>query len=117
MDWIQAERRSDPTTIEGRIYAGLRAIIERRRATPHIHGANPVSILDFGLDGVFAYARRSPVGALVCVFNFSERWRSIPLATLEAAGVTEWRDRLANVTVDLRDGALPFPPQGRIWLT
>ncbi|WP_373505987.1 alpha-amylase family glycosyl hydrolase [Aestuariivirga sp.] len=117
MDWTQAERRNDITTIEGRIYRGLHTIIERRCATPHIHAANPVSIVDFGIAGVFAFARRSPVGALVCVFNFSERWQSIPRTTLKAAGVTEWRDRLANVTVDLHDGALPFPPQGRIWLT
>ena len=117
MDWDKAARRNDPATIEGRIYSGLRNIIERRRATPHIHAFNPVSILDFGIDGLFAFARQSPVGPLVCVYNLSERWQSIPRETLEAAGVSEWTDQLANMTVELRDGTLPFPPQGRIWLT
>ena len=117
MDWRKAEQRNDPSSIEGRIYEGLRNIIERRRATPHIHAANPVSILDFGIDGIFAYARLSPIGPLVCVYNFSERWQSIPRQRLEAAGVTQWIDQLANAGVEPRDGALPFPPQGRIWLT
>ena len=117
MDWEKAARRHDSATIEGRIYTGVRHILERRRATPHIHAANPVSILDFGIDGVFSHVRKSPVGPLVCVYNFSERWQSIPAATLSAAGVTEWIDQLANVKVTLRDNTLSFPPQGRIWLT
>ncbi len=117
MDWGKAKRRHDPFSIEGRIHAGVTHVLARRRATPHIHAANPTSILDLGIDGVFAFARKSPVGPLVCLFNFSESWLSIPAATLEAAGVQEWRDRLADVTVELRGGALPFPPQGRIWLS
>jgi amylosucrase len=117
MDWTKAERRHAPSTIEARIYAGIRHILDRRRMTPHIHAANPVAIVDFGIDGVFAYVRKSPVGPLVCVFNFSERWQSIPRGTLEAAGVREWVDQLANVPVTLRNDTLPFPPQGRIWLT
>ncbi len=117
MDWTKAGRRKDQATIEGRIYAGLRHILDRRRATAHIHAANPVSILDLGIDGIFAFARKSPVGPLVCLFNFSERWQSIPRSSLEAAGVTEWFDRLANAAVTLQNDTLPLPPQGRIWLT
>jgi amylosucrase len=117
MDWTCAERRNDPATVEGRVYAGLRHIIERRRATPHIHAANPVTILDLGIEGLFSYARKSPIGPLVCVYNFSEKWQSIPQAVLKASGVAEWIDHLADVKVNLSGGQLPFPPQGRIWLT
>ncbi|MCB1434754.1 MAG: alpha-amylase, partial [Alphaproteobacteria bacterium] len=117
MDWAKAEHRHDVSTIEGRIFSGIRHILERRRVTSHIHATNPVTILDLGVEGVFSYARRSPVGPLVCVYNFSERWQSIPAATLEAAGVSDWIDQLGNVKVELSDGALQFPPQGRIWLT
>ena len=117
MDWQKAERRKDPSAIEGRIYAGFRHIIERRRATPHIHAANPVSIIDLGIDGIFAFARQSPLGPLVCIFNFTETWQSLPRQALETAGVIEWFDRLGNVKVELWDGTLAFPPQGRIWLS
>jgi amylosucrase len=117
MDWSRAERRHDPASIEARIHGGIRHIIARRRATPHIHAANPTAILDLGIDGIFAFSRRSPVGPLLCVFNFSEAWQSIPKQRLAAAGITAWRDRLADVSIVLESDALPFPPQGRIWLT
>ena len=117
MDWGRAERRHDPGAIEGRIHGGLRHILDRRRATPHIHAANPASILDFGIDGLFAFSRKSPVGPLLCLFNFSGEWLSIPAWHLASAGVTEWRDRLADVSVKLEGDHLPFPPQGRIWLS
>jgi amylosucrase len=117
MDWNKAARRNDPANIEGRIFAGLRHIIDRRRATPHIHAANPVSIIDLGIEGVFAFARRDPIGPLICVYNFSDTWQSLPGAALEAAGVVDWFDHLGDAAVSLRAGGIPFPPQGRIWLT
>ena len=117
MDWAKAERRLDATSIEGRIHRGIKHILSRRRATPHIHAANPTAILDLGIEGVFAFSRKSPVGPLVCLFNFSGQWTSIPARTLTDAGVSEWHDRLADVTVTLQGGDLPFPPEGRIWLT
>jgi amylosucrase len=117
MDWAKAERRRDAKSIEGRIHGGVSHIIARRRTTPHIHAGNPTRILDLGIDGIFAFARMSPVGPLVCLFNFSDRWLSIPSRQLAAAGVSEWRDRLGDVDVKLQGDELPFPPQGRIWLS
>lgn len=117
MDWETAARRHDPARIEGRIHAGLRHILARRRATGHLHAANPTTILDAGIEGIFAFARRSPVGPLVCLFNFSEAWQTIPLQRLAALGVAEWRDHLADVAVERRGDVLPFPPMGRIWLS
>jgi len=116
MDWTKAARRNDPLTIEGRIYAGLHHIFTRRRATPHIHAANSTEIVDLAIDGVFAFARRSPIGPLVCIYNFSGAWRSLSEAKLRHAGVTRYFDMLGDAEVKLVDGALPFPPEGRIWL-
>lgn len=117
MDWKKAEHRHDAGSIEGRIFSGLRHIIERRRAVSHIHASNPVEILDLRVEGIFAFARRSPIGPLVCIYNFSELWQNFDRRILAATGITQWFDNLANVPVTLRDGVLPFPPQGRIWLT
>lgn len=117
MDWTRAERRNDPSTVEGRIFAGLRHILARRRATPHIHAANPTEIIDLANDGHFTFARRSPVGALVCIFNFSGAWQTIPAASLAAAGVTRWYDELGEAGIGLEEGRLLLPPEGRVWLT
>ena len=117
MDWARAARRNDSSTIEGRIFAGLRLILQRRRATPHIHANNPTEIVDLGVDGVFAFARRSPIGSLVCVYNFADAWRSLGRDALARAGVGQFFDMLGDTEVHFEDGNLPFPPQGRIWLT
>jgi amylosucrase len=100
MDWAKAARRHDPTTIEGRIFAGIRHILARRRATPHIHAANPVEIVDLRIDGVFA-----------------DTWRSLPESGLLFAGMRDGFDQLGNTAIQFSESALPFPPQGRIWLT
>ena len=117
MDWARAERRHNPATIEGRLFTGLSHILARRAATPHIHAANPTEVLDFAIDGVFAFARRSAVGALVCLFNFTDRWLTIDPETLRVAGVQDWHDQLADAAVDLSHGHLALPPQGRVWIT
>jgi amylosucrase len=117
MNWVKAARRHDPATIEGRIFSGIRHIIERRRQTPHIHAANPVEIIDLRIDGVFAFARRSPLGTLLCIYNFADTWRSLPESGLVYAGMREGFDRLGGAAIETNDGALAFPPQGRVWLT
>jgi amylosucrase len=116
MDWAKAEKRHDPQSVEGRIFAGITHILKRRKATPHIHAANPVVVLEPRIAGVFAFARESPVGPLVCIYNFSGQWLSLPEATLRSFGVTQFFDMLGDSAVKLRDGVLPFPPEGRIWL-
>jgi len=117
MDWDRAARRHDPATPEGRLFQGLRHILQRRAATGHIHAANPVDVLDLQVQGIFAFARRAPVGALVCLYNFAEDWRRIDRTALERAGVTDWQDHLGQAPVALHDGHLALPPQARIWLT
>jgi amylosucrase len=116
MDWAKAARRNDPETVEGRIFSGLRHIIGRRRATTHLHARNPTEIVDLGVDGVFAFARRSPIGSLVCVYNFADAWRLLDGTVLANSGASHWFDMLGNAEVQLSGGHLRFPPQGRIWL-
>ncbi len=117
MDWTNAARRENPASIEARLFSGLRHILARRRAAPHLHAANPTEVLDLRLDGLFAFARRSPTGPLICLFNFTDRWLLLDPAPLRATGVTEWHDQLSDAAVDLTHGHLALPPQGRIWLT
>jgi amylosucrase len=116
MDWQRAERRHEPTTAEARVFSGLRHILARRRETSHIHAANPTEIVDLDADGVFAFARVSPIGRLVCAYNFADAWRNLDAGRLAAAGVREWRDWLSGGAVLPKDGKLAFPPQGRVWI-
>lgn len=116
MDWALAETRHGGETPAARVFAGLRAILARRRATPALHGAVPTQVLDTGNATVFAFRRAAPVEGLVCLFNFSEGWQHIPGDWLRGAGVVEFHDALSDRPVQLHGDNLALPPYGRVWL-
>lgn len=117
MDWRKAERRTVPGTIEARLHGGIAEIVQRRKATPHLHGENPTEILDAAVDGVFAFRRVSPLGPLVAVFNFADAWRRVPWSFVEAHGAGDFVDRLTGERVVPEAGMLMLPPYARVWLT
>jgi amylosucrase len=117
MDWQAAARRHDASSVEGRVFHGIMHILKRRRSVPHIHGASPTEILEFSTPGIFAFARVSPLGKLICLFNFADQWRTIGEAELKHAGVKAWFDMLSDGEVSPHQGAFALPPQGRVWLT
>ena len=116
MDWDKAARRTDPATMEGLIFDGIRHILARRAATPALHGKHPTRILETHNPRLFAVLRDAPGAPLVCVFNFSETPQSLPVDFLLAQGVTEWTDRLAGQALDPAHGTIPLPPYGALWI-
>lgn len=118
MDWARAARAAvDPTSPEGRILAGTRTILQRRRATERLHGIHPTEVLDCGNAAIFAIARRAPAQAILCLFNFTEKWQGIPGSWLRYRGVEDMRDLLSDTTVSLHDDTLMLPPYGRVWMS
>ena len=119
MDWARAALRHDTDTIEGRIFGGIRHILHRRKATPHLHADNPVEILRAGVPGVFGYRRTSPLGALIALFNVSDDWRHVPRGWIEAEAchpAFALFDALSEAPVETPRGTLDLPPRGRVWL-
>jgi len=116
MDWEKAAMRGDAGTIPGQIFQGVRHILERRKATPHLHADNATQVLDTGVDGVFAFKRVSPLGNLVCLFNFTDRWLGVSRYFAEVHGATRLYDRLGEAAVDTPGGSIALPPSARIWL-
>ena len=57
MDWAAAERRADPATVEGRLWAGLRRLVSARRVTRAAHAQGTGEPLWTGSDHVFGLAR------------------------------------------------------------
>jgi len=117
MDWARVEEaRSDPASVPARLLTGLKAIMARRAATPEIHGANPTAILDTGNRALFAFARQAATGPLICVFNFSEQWQSLPVDWAALHGATLFEDALSQAPVGDGNGRIPLPPYARLWL-
>jgi amylosucrase len=71
MDWEAAERRHDPATIEGRIWAGLRELVEARRSTRAVHARGRIEPLATGNPHVFALRREHAGERMLLLANFS----------------------------------------------
>ncbi|HEX9859423.1 MAG TPA: alpha-amylase family protein [Paracoccaceae bacterium] len=117
MDWAAAATRDSADTPAGRVFRGIRHILARRRATPALHAAHPTEVLDCGLPGVFALARRAPTGTVLCLFNFADDWRHLPAEFARAQGVQALHDALSDQPIATHHGQIALPPQARIWLT
>lgn len=117
MDWLLAAERDHADTPAARVFRGIRHILARRKATTGLHGATPSEVVDCGLPGVFAVARRAPAGTILCLFNFSDDWQHLPAAFARAEGATHLHDALSDQPVTAHQGLIALPPQARVWLT
>ncbi|MEJ5203343.1 MAG: alpha-glucosidase C-terminal domain-containing protein, partial [Anaerolineales bacterium] len=71
-DWTKYERRYDPNTLEGRIYAGLQNLIALRKNTPVFSGQE-FQVLDTENPQVFGYLRSFQGKRAIVFANFSEQ--------------------------------------------
>ncbi len=77
MDWAAAERRHDPTSVEGRLWHGLRELMAARRATRAVHAQGRGEPLDTGNDHVFGLRREHAGERLLVLANFSAEPQSV----------------------------------------
>jgi amylosucrase len=87
MDWEAAERRHDPATVEGRLWAGLRRLVEARRTTRAVHVGGLREPLWTGNDHVFGLLRRHAGDQLLVLANFTEEPQWVHLNVLRDHGV------------------------------
>ncbi|MDY6868595.1 MAG: alpha-glucosidase C-terminal domain-containing protein, partial [Chloroflexota bacterium] len=108
-------QRNDPATVPGRIYQGLRQLIELRKATPLLAGDHP-EFIQTGNPHVFGYIRRSGSEAILFLNNFSEEVQRIGAPILQLAGLGErLADRVSGTRVPL-DRDLELAPFQYVWL-
>jgi amylosucrase len=86
MDWHAAERRHDPATVEGRLWAGLRRLITARRSTRAIHVQGVTEPLFTGNDHVFGLCREQAGEALLVVANFTADPQPMSLDVVRSRG-------------------------------
>ncbi|MCP9927649.1 alpha-amylase family glycosyl hydrolase [Cyanobium sp. CH-040] len=118
MDWQRARQRHDGRTVPGRLFGGLRRLIEARRATSLFHGFGLFQPLWTGNEHVLAYARKRPEGTVLVLANVEECPQSIEAELPRHAGLPgELRDLLAaGAPPPLRDGRLQLEPLSCRWL-
>ena len=116
MDWAMAARRLPDEGPMGQVFRGTRRILARRKALAALHGGVPIDVLQAPLQGIFAFRRAAPTGAMICLFNFTDRWLHLPEGWLRAEGTRQMWDELSERPVTVYDGAIALPPQARVWL-
>jgi amylosucrase len=115
MDWTVAARRSDPATLEGRVFGAVRRLGEARRILPALRGGGECTVLDLGNSAVLAWRRRNPrSGTFIGLVNVSEQVQAVDADTVTGFGTFE-PVLTSDGTPDIRAGRLFVPALGFAW--
>ena len=117
MAWPLAERRHDPTTVEGRAFGTIQQLARARAGLDALHAAVETEMFESGNPAVVVAVRRHAAGTLVEVINVSDDSQTIAAAALEAHLPGPWHDHLVDAPVVPSDGNLTLPPYAVRWLT
>jgi amylosucrase len=113
MDWAQAMSPKGPVA---ELFAGVKHIISRRKATPQLSSQAPTRVIDTGNAKVFAFLRLADDGPLVGLFNFTDEWTNVAASVLNNAGLASFKDTLGGGTPALYNNSIALAPYGRLWL-
>ena len=122
MDWTVAERRHDPTTVEGRVFAGLTHLARVRAGCPSLHAGVESHPVDVGADPVLGLLRRHPAGPMLALYNFSGSWQRVPAEAVRRHRLPAPYERISSFRPGPdSDGhpvdAYALPPYAAWWLT
>jgi amylosucrase len=112
LDPERLARRTDASTPEGRLFAGIVRLIGIRRAHVVFSGSD-TEFLDAGNDHIFAYAHRHGANELVALVNVTEAPQSIAAGAIGHAHAAV--DLISGSHVTL-DGSIALDPYQIMWL-
>jgi amylosucrase len=111
------ERRTDPTTVAGQLFGGLRALIQARARVPHLDASVSSEIAPLADPGILPVLRRHPLGALLGLYNVTDTWRPFPWWRLDELAITDPWDALSNTGVKAgEDGNVWLAPYQAMWI-
>jgi amylosucrase len=98
--------------------AGLRHLLDVRRALPHLHAASPTEIWDPRDSGVLLVVRRHPDGPLLGAYNVTGREAWVAADVLHWLGLHDDRlvDALTGTAPPVVEGAVRLEPYAAAWL-
>jgi amylosucrase len=115
MPWDLVGRRHRPGTVEQRVFSGMVHLVDVRRATPQLSAGGETWIHRLDDPAVFAWARRHPrLGRFYGLANFAGRDASVPVESLEWAGI-EAPIEVLGADVRTEGGRIVLPPLGLAW--
>src|SRR4051794_21074255 len=115
MDWDAAARRSDPATLEGRVFGWIRRLGQVRRSLPALRGGVDSGVFDPGNPQVLAWRRRHPrSGTFVGLANVGPQPQSVDADTVTGFGAFELV-LSSDGRLGVADGRVLLPGLGFAW--
>jgi amylosucrase len=108
------ERRSDPGTMAGQMFAGIQALVHARARVPHLDASVSSEIAPLADPGILPVLRRHPLGALLGLYNVTDGWRPFPFWRLQELGLANGSDDEAWDAI--ADAAVKPAEDGNVWL-
>ena len=96
IDWALASHRGDLATTAGKVFQGLRHLATVRRSLPQLHASAQTRVVGETSDGVLAVVRTHPSGSMVCVYNVTQHWQTVPVRLFADAGIVHPHDALGG---------------------
>jgi amylosucrase len=114
-DWSREERKRDPGTVEGKVYAGLQRLIELRKGCAAFSG-NQMATVDTGNGHIFGYVRHRDQQRVLVLANFSEHEQRIAANTVRVHGLGYHFEDLVSGQPASIESDLVLEPYGVRWL-
>ncbi len=118
MPWAVAAQRTDPTSVPGRLFAGIGHLVATRARLASMHAAVETTVHETGNSSVLTAVRRHAAGPMVQLYNMSEHWQQVDAGAVTRQGVgPDVLDQLSQARVDVGADTLWLPPYAAWWLT
>jgi len=119
MDWSRAAWRSDPDSVEGRVFAAIRALIGARQALLALRSGGVTEILPTENRTVLAYLRAHPRSApFLAVTNFSDFPQTVDARVVARARLRQPRHVHSTAGgLVMASGLMELAPWSFAWLT
>jgi amylosucrase len=118
MDWEAASHRSDPASVEGRLWSGLRRLIAARRATRAIHVQGVTEPIWTGNEHVFGLCREQTGERLLVLANFTAEPQAVGLGVLRDRGfhLSEAAGEVDGRPIEAYPDFVVLAPYQHLWL-
>jgi amylosucrase len=114
-DWKRVSLRTDPATVEGKVYSGLLHLIDVRKGCSAFAG-NEMEIIEPGNEHVFGYVRHHDGERMLALANFSAQSQTVGANTVRLYGLSySYRDLVTGEEISLNND-LVLEPYRFVWL-
>ncbi|MBM6400378.1 alpha-amylase family protein [Phycicoccus sp. MQZ13P-5] len=118
LDWSRAAARHDPSTVAGRVFGDLVALVRARASLPHLHASVETRIGPVDDPGVLVTLRDHPLGRMAGVYNVTPEPRVWPGWRVHELGLADAVDAVTGSPLPWGpDGDVHLPPYAALWLT